>query len=599
VRVAGGRLAQITPNLRPFLILNSHNLSINIQNNMQEFTFSALQREEYFDRLSSQEFDILVIGGGITGAGIALDAATRGLRVALVEKNDFAWGTSSRSTKLIHGGLRYLKQLEIRLVREVGLERAIVHHNARHVVLPERMLLPIVEGGSLGKTMSSLGLWVYDYLANVEKQERRKMLSKTETEAAEPLLRTDILKAGGLYYEYRTDDARLTIETLKTAVAHGALALNYCQAAAFDFSENPPENEASGARAQTTVRDTISQKEYLIKSKYVVNAAGPWVDTLRAIDTDGVKGHRLHLTKGVHIVVPRERLNLQQSAYFDVLPDKRMCFAIPRQGVTYIGTTDTNYTGDVNTPQAEYADVAYILEATNAMFPDVKLTANDVISTWAGLRPLVHQDGKSPSELSRKDEIFVSTSGLISIAGGKLTGYRKMAERVVDLVCKKMKRSRVCITANLRVAGAEFDSSEEFDHFLNLRAQSLKDMGIAPAVVIALGQRYGSNLDWIIEKAYALSSETESRADALLLAEIQYSSAFEMVQTLSDFLIRRTGRLYFERPTISQNYEHIADLMGQTLQWSAAQKAEYLADFQTEFARVMAWQTANVAKADK
>lgn len=553
---------------------------------MQDFTFSALHREEYFDRLSQEEFDILVIGGGITGAGIALDAVSRGLRVALVEKNDFAWGTSSRSTKLIHGGLRYLKQLEIRLVREVGLERAIVHHNARHVVLPERMLLPIVDGGSLGKMMSSLGLWVYDYLANVEKEERRKMLSKVETEAAEPLLRTDILKAGGLYYEYRTDDARLTIETLKTAVAHGAVALNYCQATAFNFAEDAD----NGGISRTTVRDTVSQKDYIIKSKYVVNAAGPWVDTLRAIDTEGVQGKRLHLTKGVHIVVPRERLNLAQSAYFDVLPDKRMCFAIPRLGVTYIGTTDTNYTGDVNTPQAEYADVAYILEATNAMFPDVKLTANDVISTWAGLRPLVHQDGKSPSELSRKDEIFVSTSGLISIAGGKLTGYRKMAERVVDLVCKKMKRSRICLTANLRVAGADFDSSEEFEQFLNLRAQSLKDLGIAPAAVIALGQRYGSNLDWIIEKAYALSAETESRADAFLLAEIEYAVAFEMVQTLSDFLIRRTGRLYFERPAISQNYPHIAELMAKTLAWSPSQKAEYLQDFEAEFARVMAWQ---------
>jgi glycerol-3-phosphate dehydrogenase len=553
---------------------------------MQDFSFSARQREEYFGRLSQEEFDILVIGGGITGAGIALDAASRGLRVALVEKNDFAWGTSSRSTKLIHGGLRYLKQLEIRLVREVGLERAIVHHNARHVVLPERMLLPIVEGGSLGKMMSSLGLWVYDYLANVEKEERRKMLSKVETEAAEPLLRTDILKAGGLYYEYRTDDARLTIETLKTAVAHGAVALNYCQATAFDFAQDVDNGDIS----RTTARDTISQKDYIIKSKYVVNAAGPWVDTLRAIDAEGVQGKRLHLTKGVHIVVPRERLNLAQSAYFDVLPDKRMCFAIPRLGVTYIGTTDTNYTGDVNSPQAEYADVAYILEATNAMFPDVKLTANDVISTWAGLRPLVHQDGKSPSELSRKDEIFVSTSGLISIAGGKLTGYRKMAERVVDLVCKKMKRSRICLTANLRVAGADFDSSEEFEQFLNLRAQSLKDLGIAPAAVIALGQRYGSNLDWIIEKAYALSAETESRADAFLLAEIEYAAAFEMVQTLSDFLIRRTGRLYFERPAISQNYPHIAELMAKTLAWSPSQKAEYLQDFEAEFARVMAWQ---------
>jgi glycerol-3-phosphate dehydrogenase len=548
---------------------------------MQHFTFSTRLRPQYLEQLASEQFDILIIGGGITGAGIALDAATRGLRVALVEKHDFAWGTSSRSTKLIHGGLRYLKQLEIRLVREVGLERATVHNNARHIVLPERMLLPIVAGGSLGKMMSSIGLWVYDYLAKVDKDERRRMLSKDETIAAEPLLRHDILKAGGLYYEYRTDDARLTIETLKSAVSHGAICTNYAEVVGFDYSDP--------AAPKASVKDQKSGNIINIKAKYIINAAGPWVDTLRSIDKEGVQGKRLQLTKGVHIVVPRSRLDLQQSAYFDILEDKRMCFAIPRLDVTYIGTTDTTYKGDINAPQAESNDVDYILRATNAMFPNAHLTRADVVSTWAGLRPLIHQDGKSPSELSRKDEIFISQTGLISIAGGKLTGYRKMAERVVNLICKNMGKKIACLTAKMTVCGADFDSSEDFDKFVNLRASSLRDLDVAPSVVVALAQRYGSNLDWIIEKAYELSSDIGTGAQRLELAEILYAIEFEMIADLSDYLIRRTGRLYFERPALSSSYLRIATLLAEHLHWSEAEKQAQIKDFETDFYRVMAW----------
>jgi glycerol-3-phosphate dehydrogenase len=197
--------------------------------------FSVSDRKEHIEKLSNSEFDLLVIGGGITGAGIALDAAQRGLKVALLEKKDYAWGTSSRSTKLIHGGLRYLKQLEFKLVHEVGTERAIVHRNARHIVIPEKMLLPIVEGGSLSKNMSAWALWVYDWLAAVDRAERKKMLNAADTLIAEPLLRKDALKAGGLYFEYRTDDARLTTETLKTAVEFGAICLNYAEVSAFEY----------------------------------------------------------------------------------------------------------------------------------------------------------------------------------------------------------------------------------------------------------------------------------------------------------------------------------------------------------------------------
>lgn len=545
-------------------------------------TFSGAQRAEWRQQLEQDEFDLLVIGGGITGAGIALDAATRGLKVALVEKHDFAWGTSSRSTKLVHGGLRYLKQLEFGLVHEVGVERAIVYENAMHIVLPEKMLLPIIEDGSLGKTLSSIGLWVYDRLAKVDKDERRKMLEKERVLELEPLLRDDVLEGGGLYYEYRTDDARLTIELIKTAVANGAVCLNYTEASSFLYKENGYINGA-------TVLDHPSGAQYEIRARRVVNAAGPWVDTVREKDKEGVIGKRLHLTKGVHIVVPHSRLPLKQSVYFDVEADKRMCFAIPRGAITYIGTTDTTYDADINNPNATLADVTYILEAANAMFPSVNLSVEDVESTWAGLRPLIHQDGKSPSELSRKDEIFYSKTGLISIAGGKLTGYRKMAERVLNFVGKTMHERKQSITANFKLSGGDFDSADAVQAFIYKTTGEAKQIHVAPDHIQALVYRYGTNTNTIINKGYELYQSIKDHQERILAAEIWYAVHHEMVVHLSDFLIRRTGRLYFERPSLEKWLSYMAAEMGRQLNWTPEQLEAEVAEFKQAYEAVLAF----------
>ncbi|MCU0355611.1 MAG: glycerol-3-phosphate dehydrogenase/oxidase, partial [Cytophagales bacterium] len=354
-----------------------------------------------------QPLDLLVVGGGITGAGIALDAATRGMRVGLLEMQDFAAGTSSRSTKLIHGGLRYLKQLEFKLVAETGRERRIVYENGPHVTRAEPMLLPLVKGGSLGRWSASLGLAVYDWLAGVGQAERRRMLSAAETLDFEPLLDTQNLTGGAYYYEYRTDDARLTLEVLKEAVARGARAVNYAKVTGFLYENQ----KIAGAKAT----DLLTGETYEIAAKVVVNASGPWVDTLDALDNTARIG-KLYLTKGVHIVVAHEKLPLRQSAYFDV-PDGRMVFAIPREGKTYIGTTDTPYQGDMVHPEMTAEDRDYLLQAANHLFPVANLTPANVESHWVGLRPLIRQPGKGPSEISRKDEIFKYDSGLISIAG--------------------------------------------------------------------------------------------------------------------------------------------------------------------------------------
>ncbi|MCZ8217232.1 MAG: glycerol-3-phosphate dehydrogenase/oxidase [Cyclobacteriaceae bacterium] len=351
-------------------------------------SFSYHQRNSTIAKVQLENFDLLIIGGGITGVGIALDAASRGLKTILVEKNDFAYGTSSRSTKLIHGGLRYLKQFEFALVKEVGSERAVVHRLAPHLVLPEKMLLPLREGRGFGSLLTSFGLWLYDWLAGVRPADRRRMLTRKQTLRAEPLLKKDGVKGGGLYAEYRTDDARLTIEIAKTAYQKGAVLLTYTQVEQFIYANNQVEG--------VQVSDTLNNTKFTIKAKVVVNAAGPWVDTLRTLD-GSKQGKTLHLTKGVHLVVAYQRFPIKQALYFDVA-DGRMIFAIPRGKTTYIGTTDTDYHADIDEVRVTKADVDYLLNAVNESFPTVKLSEEDVESSWAGLRPLIHETGKSASE---------------------------------------------------------------------------------------------------------------------------------------------------------------------------------------------------------
>ncbi|MDP4164802.1 MAG: glycerol-3-phosphate dehydrogenase/oxidase, partial [Bacillota bacterium] len=422
--------------------------------------FSNLYRKEIIEFLTMNEFDVLIIGGGITGAGIALDAATRGMKVALVEMQDFAAGTSSRSTKLVHGGLRYLKQLEFKVVAEVGKERAIVYENGPHVTTPEWMLLPIHKGGTYGKFSTSIGLRVYDFLAGVKQAERRKMLNEKETIEREPLLKKEGLQGGGYYVEYRTDDARLTIEVMKEAAASGASALNYARVSQLEYQNG----NVSGA----VIHDILTDSLFTLKAKKVVNATGPWVDTIREKD-HSKKGKQLRLSKGVHLVIDQSKFPLKQAIYFDT-PDGRMVFAIPRAGKTYVGTTDTFYDEDPIHPTMTVADRNYIIDTIHYMFPEVEIGIKDIESSWAGVRPLIYEDGKDPSEISRKDEIWTSESGLITIAGGKLTGYRKMAEIVADLLAKQLVNSTTrftdCRTKQLPISGGHVGGSENFTAFI-------------------------------------------------------------------------------------------------------------------------------------
>nr|WP_276310903.1 glycerol-3-phosphate dehydrogenase/oxidase [Paenibacillus paeoniae] len=522
--------------------------------------------------MTEERLDVLVIGGGITGAGIALDAASRGMKVGLVEMQDFASGTSSRSTKLIHGGLRYLKQLEIGVVAEVGKERAVVYENGPHVTTPERMLLPLYQGGSFGKLTTSMALRFYDFLAGVKKAERRKMLSSTTTLQREPLLKRMGLKGGGLYVEYRTDDARLTIEVMKKAVSLGARAVNYAKAEQLWHGSD-------GKLAGATIRDVIGGELFRVEAGIVINATGPWVDEIR--ESDGSRGGKtLHLTKGVHVVFDGVRFPLRQAVYFDT-PDGRMIFAIPREGKTYLGTTDTNYAGDTANPTMTKEDRTYLLKAANAMFPTLKLTSADVESSWAGLRPLVHQEGKSPSEISRRDEIFVSASGLVSIAGGKLTGYRKMAEAVVDRAAKLGQAAGASgfgpsRTKAMPISGGDTGGSEGFEAYVAGKTAAGIALGLDGAAASRLTRRYGSNTDALwrmypdavkLHGKYGLPNE--------LAIQLLYSIREEMTVKAVDFYIRRTGLLYFDIHEVRRWKSVVLHAMGDELGWSRSDMASH------------------------
>ncbi|WP_332645220.1 glycerol-3-phosphate dehydrogenase/oxidase [Lysinibacillus sp. 54212] len=541
-------------------------------------TFSVLDRELLISNAEQEIVDLLIIGGGITGAGIALDAVTRGLSVVLVEMQDFASGTSSRSTKLVHGGLRYLKQLEIKEVAELGREREIVYENAPHVTTPIWMLLPFHEGGTFGKFTTSIGLNVYDRLAGVKRNERRFMLSREETLAREPLLKAQGLLGGGMYVEYRTDDARLTIEVIKAANDRGAQLFNYMKAIAIDAESSP--------FITVTVEDGLTGKRHNIRAKKVVNAAGPWVDQVRSLEGE-VKGKHIILSKGIHLVFDGSDFPLHQAIYFDS-PDNRMVFAIPRDGKTYVGTTDTFYKGDPNDLRITDEDAAYILQAISYMFPNLTLNSTHIESGWVGVRPLIHEEGKSPSEISRKDEIWKSKHGVITIAGGKLTGYRKMAEKIVDVICQQLQKETnntylPCATKKMPISGGDLFGSKYFEQYVLAKRVKGEMLGLAEESE-RLVRLYGTNIEIVFQHV----REATGLLPPAIYAQLMYSIYNESIAKPVDFFIRRTGALYFNISFVNQYKFDVIQTMSNMFNWSEEIEKVYRDELEDEIRMVRA-----------
>ena len=542
-------------------------------------TFSSLERTALVDQLNSELFDVVIIGGGITGAGIALDAVTRGLKTALVEMQDFASGTSSRSTKLVHGGLRYLKQFEIKEVAELGKERAIVYENGPHVTTPERMLLPFHTGGTFGSFSTAIGLQVYDFLAGVKKSERRTMLNVEQTLKQAPLVKKEGLQGSGMYVEYRTDDARLTIEVMKAAAEKGAFILNYATAEGFVYND---QNKISGVQ----VRDTIADQQFTIQAKKVINAAGPWVDEVKNMDGHSA-GKHLILSKGIHLVFDQSVFPLHQAIYFDT-PDKRMIFAIPREGKAYVGTTDTFYEGDPKEMQITEADRTYILDSIKFMFPEVQVTEDDVESSWAGVRPLIHEDGKNPSEISRKDEIWESEKGLITIAGGKLTGYRKMAETVINKVVQQLsnetgRKYPRSITKHFPISGGDIGGSSNYKRFIQQSVERGQALGFTEREGRHLAALYGSN----VEKVFTIPYEPVTDMPRILYVKLRYAIEQEMAVKPTDFFIRRTGDLYFHMANVTAGKSDVLSEMAAILGWTETEKSKYEQELDEEIRKAM------------
>ncbi|ELP8669210.1 glycerol-3-phosphate dehydrogenase/oxidase [Staphylococcus pseudintermedius] len=532
---------------------------------------STLKRDTVKKRMQNEAYDLIVVGGGITGAGIALDATARGMKVALVEMQDFAQGTSSRSTKLVHGGLRYLKQLQVGVVAETGKERAIVYENGPHVTTPEWMLLPMHKGGTFGKFSTSIGLAMYDRLAGVKKSERKKMLSKKETSAKEPLVKQDGLKGGGYYVEYRTDDARLTIEVMKKAAEQGADIMNYAKVTNFLYDNKEKVNGVA-------VVDRLGNETFEIKGKKVVNATGPWVDEVRSADCSK-NNKQLRLTKGVHVVIDQSKFPLRQAVYFDTEKDGRMIFAIPREGKAYVGTTDTFYNNDKSKPLVNQEDRDYLVDAINYMFPTVHITDADIESTWAGVRPLIFEEGKDPSEISRKDEIWEGKSGLLTIAGGKLTGYRHMALEIVDLVEKRLKQEyklkfKEVDTKHIPISGGDVGGSANFEQFIEDKVAAAKAMNLDTDLARRLATKYGSNVDDLFAIAQAAQHQNTG-LPLELYVELVYGVQNELVVKPTDFLVRRIGALYFDIDTVLRHKDTVVDVLADLLGYDANVKAVY------------------------
>ncbi len=514
-------------------------------------------REATLAALPGADLDLLVVGGGITGVAVARDAALRGLSVALVERTDWAAGTSSRSSKLIHGGVRYLEQGDIGLVREAAAERTALRRIAPHLTVPLLIVFP-----TYGRAMHAklgLGLWTFEKMTTVPAGERHAMWSKEETLRREPLLDGMHLHGAATFVEYLTDDARLVLATMKGAHEAGARCVNHAAVAGVS---------PAGGDSEVAIRDRLSGRSWVVRARVVVNAAGPWVDEVRGMG-GALAGVKLHLTKGIHLVVPHERLPVRNIVVMQTR-DKRAVFAVPRDGCTYLGTTDTDYAAPADHPEVTAEDADYLLDAANRTFSGPPLARADIVTAWAGLRPLLHQEGKRPSEISRRDEIMVGASGLISIAGGKLTTHRRMAERVVDAVCERLGRPRCeCRTADVPLPEGAIGEAAMGALPATLRARL---PGLDAAGAERLVRLHGADAERVVARAAAIAEEMPVGA-RVLRAEVEHALEEEMALTLEDLLERRTRHLLFDARQGLDHVESVAALAARRLGWDAARTA--------------------------
>jgi len=538
-------------------------------------TLSSTIRTHNLVQLANNQFDVLVIGGGVTGAGVALDATARGYKVALVEKADFASGTSSKSTKLVHGGIRYLSAFDFALVHEALVERGVLLQNAPYLVRPAPFVLPIYKGdrhpvgipfttpGGIGLSwLLDIGLGLYDILAGRRNLHRHRRLSRNAVLKLVPTLVQEGLKGGFIYYDGQTNDVRLTMMLIRTAAQYGAVVANYAEALSFLTNE---KGMVYGAR----VRDTLDNREITIQARHIVNATGVYSEQVEALLGEESQ-IQIEPSKGVHLVLSQDDLKLGNSAV--VLPeteDKRILFVVPWQSRAIFGATDTG-SGELDHPLATQEEINYLLKHLNR-YLSVNLTEENVVSTYAGYRPLVkpRKSSRSTAKLSRTHAVIEGTSGLVTITGGKLTTYRRMAQDVVDVLSRRDGAKPVHPTQSLPLQGSA--GWPIIQHELLRKGATLN---LSPQTMEHLSSSYGTDAQTILDLVAGDAALAARLIDDLpyIKAEVIYACRYEMAMTPYDVLARRTSITLEDRQNGLGVVSEVASLMAKELNWSPAQQ---------------------------
>lgn len=511
-------------------------------------------------RMSTTSFDLLVIGGGINGVGIARDAALRGLTVALVEKNDWGWGTSARSTRLIHGGLRYLEQYDFALVHEGLKERELLLRNAPHLVRPLPFLTPIYDGDRHSWLTVKLGMILYDLLSWRKSVPTHRSFSAEETLRLEPTLKPEGLRGSMLYYDGQVDfPERLCVANVIDAIEHGAQAANHARVTRFLREE--------GQIAGAVVEDTLTGQAYPIRARVVVNAAGPWADEVAGLG-DAEYRPKLRRTEGIHLVVPAFT---RHAVVMLAQRDGRVFFAVPWQGHQLVGTTDTDFDGDLDRLSASADDVRYLVEETRRRFPTARL--DEIAYTTSGVRALVRQPGaRDPSATSRKHLVYrhraPGNENLISVLGGKLTAYRSLAQEVVDRACELLGRRRPARTADRPLPGGE---ERDVAGLARRLAKQAAGRGVSEAAAQHLVRLYGTRAEALLEQGLhrpeLLQPILPGGRD--LWVQVHHGVEQEMARSLEDLLLRRLA-LGLEPGNGLEAAVEIGRRMGDLLGWDEA-----------------------------
>ncbi|MHB8482412.1 MAG: glycerol-3-phosphate dehydrogenase [Nitrospiria bacterium] len=524
-------------------------------------------------RLAGTPFDLIVIGGGSAGAGVARDAAMRGLKILLVEKNDFGSGTSSRTSKIVHGGIRYLEYGDIGLVFEALRERFVLQKIAPHLVHPLSFLIPVYQEGPRPLWMIRAGLFIYDALSLFKNKQRFRTISKEETLKRVPGLNPEGLLGAGVYFDSQMNDSRLVLENILDAKTHGAIVLNYVNVEKF---------RSDGARLTgVLLKDQLNDQTIEVKGKFFVNAGGAWVSGI-ARAAGEKEPVRIRMTQGTHIIVPQ--ISRESAIVISPKDDKRIFFVIPWHGNSLIGTTDIDFRGDPQDVRPLQEEIQYLINETRNFFPQLGIKEKDIISVFSGVRPLVDVPGLHPSAVSRKVKIEESPKGMISIAGGKFTTYRNTAEKVIDKVGKWLGRTdlKICSTATEPLYGGKF--SRGFENYLEQNVKRWAEAyDLEEATVVHLIHQYGNRVSRLID-LIEKSKPYRAKISPLfpdIKAEIIYSVEDEMAFTLSDFLRRRT-LLALGGLTSEDILMEIAVLMGAKLGWDQNQIKKEIEDYLKE-----------------